>query len=320
MGASVNDRTDIIARAFNVRFQTFLADIWQRSVLERVRGYSYAIEFQKKGLPHAHVLLIMHEKIHTQKQADRLVCAELPDTARHRLLYDLVSEHMMHGPCGELNPKCPCMEQGLCRCGYPKPLLPPRTRLPVLQAARLRDPDATGVRQSVGGTYKTVLLLRYRCHINLEICTTIHCIKYICEYVHKGANRALIEARQRQQPTRNATPGEPVDEVQQYLDTRYIAPNEAACRIFKYKIHGQSSRGPARAPSGGTGGPLPSRKPREGATQHQAHEARGPHLAERTAAAGATTALPGRAPPLHLERQGTTVGSQAAAAAHAWCR
>ena len=59
--------------------------------------------------------------------------------------------------------------------------------------------------------------------------------------MHKGANRALIEARQRQQQTRTATPGEPVDEVQQYLDTRYIAPYEAANRIFKYRIYGQSS-------------------------------------------------------------------------------
>ena len=28
----------------------------------------------------------------------------------------------MHGPCGDLNPQCPCMEQGRCRYGYPKPL------------------------------------------------------------------------------------------------------------------------------------------------------------------------------------------------------
>ena len=68
--------------------------------------------------------------------------------------------------------------------------------------------------------------------------------------------------------------------MQQYLDTRYIAPYEAAYRIFKYKIFGQC-RGPARAPPGGTGGLLRAQKPREGAGQHQAHEARGQLLAER---------------------------------------
>ena len=199
MGASsVNDRADIITPAFNLRFQAFLADIWQRSALGRVSGHSYAIESQKKGLPHAHLLLILHRKIHRPEQADRLVSAELPDPTRHRLLYDLVCEHMMHGPCGDLNPQCPCMEHGRCRNGNPKPLCEETfIRENVFPNYRRRD---SAIRTPRGcdnqwvAPYNPALLLRYRCHINIEICTTIHCIKFIFKYVHKGANRAQRRA------------------------------------------------------------------------------------------------------------------------------
>ena len=151
----------------------------------------------------------------------------------------------MHGPCGDLNPQCPCMEQGRCRYGYPKPLREETfLRENVFPYYRRRDSAIRTPRRcdkSVGGTVQSGAAPAVQVHINIEICTTIHCIKCIYKYVHKGANRALIEARQRQQQTRTATPLEPVDEVQQCLDTRYIAPHEAAYRIFKYRIYGQSS-------------------------------------------------------------------------------
>eukprot|EP00959_Pyramimonas_sp_CCMP1952_P227366 4753447-Pyramimonas_sp.AAC.1 len=36
----------------------------------------------------------------------------------------LVDRHMVHGPCGNLNPDCPCMKDGLCSKQYPKPFAP----------------------------------------------------------------------------------------------------------------------------------------------------------------------------------------------------
>lgn len=45
---------------------------------------------------------------------DSFVSAEIPDAARDPLGYALVAEFMMHGPCGEDNPKCPCMKDGMC--------------------------------------------------------------------------------------------------------------------------------------------------------------------------------------------------------------
>ncbi|CAD6221051.1 unnamed protein product [Miscanthus lutarioriparius] len=47
--------------------------------------------------------------------------AEIPDPKIEPLGYALVSEHMIHGPCGKDNPKCPCMKKKKCSKHCPKP-------------------------------------------------------------------------------------------------------------------------------------------------------------------------------------------------------
>jgi hypothetical protein len=44
----------------------------------------------------------------------------LTRTHTHPELYAIVTRHMMHGPCGVLNPSCPCMEGDICTNKHPK--------------------------------------------------------------------------------------------------------------------------------------------------------------------------------------------------------
>ncbi len=71
-----------------------------------------------------HLLLFLadHDKPRTPADVDRLVSAEIPDPDQQPDLYQKVKNHMIHGPCGELNPNSPCMESNQCQKGYPKPL------------------------------------------------------------------------------------------------------------------------------------------------------------------------------------------------------
>ena len=72
----------------------------------------YVVEFQKKGLPHIHVLVWLKEQTRdpTPNMIDIFISAEIPDVRTDPLGYALVEEFMMHGPCGDFNPNCPCMK------------------------------------------------------------------------------------------------------------------------------------------------------------------------------------------------------------------
>ena len=56
------------------------------------------------------------------------------------------------------------------------------------------------------------LLMKFNCHINVEICTSIASVKYIFKYINKGNDCAHVEIREN---TLNH------DEIMQYLNARY---------------------------------------------------------------------------------------------------
>ena len=76
----------------------------------------YTIEFQKRGLPHAHIVLWLadDDKLLSTEEIDSVISAKIPDKDNHKVAYEAVSQLMMHGPCGAANPKCPCMAEGKC--------------------------------------------------------------------------------------------------------------------------------------------------------------------------------------------------------------
>ena len=80
----------------------------------------YSIEFQKRGLPHAHMLFILKDKIDTADKIDKFISAEIPDKLSNEGLYNKAMKHMIHGPCGNINPQSPCMENEICTKGFPK--------------------------------------------------------------------------------------------------------------------------------------------------------------------------------------------------------
>ena len=80
------------------------------------------VEWQKRGLPYAHMLLILQDadKLRTVEDSDSVVQAYLPDQQEHPRLFEAVQKYMVHGPCGLHNPKCPCMDNGRCSKHFPK--------------------------------------------------------------------------------------------------------------------------------------------------------------------------------------------------------
>jgi hypothetical protein len=83
----------------------------------------HTIEFKKCGLPDAHIILwvSIDTSQPTVEQIDSFISAEILDPSIDSLAYALVVKHMVHGPCGVLNPNSPCMKNGRCSKDYPKP-------------------------------------------------------------------------------------------------------------------------------------------------------------------------------------------------------
>jgi len=94
----------------------------KKDILGKVRAYVYVVEFWKRGLPHAHFLLIMEKKykIMCLEQYDLLISAELANKKKYLELYKMATKHMMHGPCGVLNRNYPCTKgHDSCKNRYP---------------------------------------------------------------------------------------------------------------------------------------------------------------------------------------------------------
>jgi hypothetical protein len=101
---TLQDRLDLVVRVFHAKLQELNHRLTKQDILGKVRAYVYVVEFQKRGLPHAHVLLIMQRKykLACPEQYDLLISAEIPSN-KYPELRKMVINHMMHGPCGSLN-------------------------------------------------------------------------------------------------------------------------------------------------------------------------------------------------------------------------
>ena len=147
-GEVANDRPDILSRVFWMKLNFLLELLLKQQIFGKVIGHIHVIEFQKRGLPHAHILLIVREedKPRTTEDYDKVVSAEIPDPITHPRLYEVITRTMMHGPCGQARPNAPCMRNGCCRFGFPKQFCDYLTNLmkrrspPQLQAKVLHSP------------------------------------------------------------------------------------------------------------------------------------------------------------------------------------
>ncbi|XP_045820117.1 uncharacterized protein LOC123913423 [Trifolium pratense] len=232
-------RPDITCRVFQMKLNLMMADFRKGQFFGRVVASMYTIEFQKRGLPHAHILLWLdpQDKLTTAAAIDSVICAELPDKKLFPKLYSTVTNFMIHGPCGNGFTESPCMkDHHRCSKFYPKKFVSHTSFDPSgYPIYRRRDSGHTVIKKEAildnrsVVPYNPKLMMKYQAHVNIEYCNKSNCIKYLFKYINKGVDRVTA--------TLHKSDDECVDEIQQYYDCRFLSPSESIWRIFAYKIH-----------------------------------------------------------------------------------
>jgi PIF1-like helicase/Helitron helicase-like domain at N-terminus/Helicase len=235
-GQKAQDRPDIVARIFNAKLKRLIKDIMSKNIFGKCVGLTYSVEFQKRGLPHAHILVFLSTQYQVGRRFDEFVCAEIPNPITQKKLYDLVLRHMIHRPCEQVKTNCANgSKNGLCKNKFPKPFTNTSYRDENGYVVYRRRNKFTAERYYNGKkctitdqhvvAYNPFLLEKYEAHINVEVASKLEVIKYLFKYVYKGCDKAIFSIKNQ------------YDEIAKFEEGRYVGPVEACWRIFGFQLY-----------------------------------------------------------------------------------
>ena len=243
----------IICRVFHQKVLYLIDLVTKQHVLGEVEAFTATIEFQKRGLPHLHMLLIMKEryKPKTPEDVDKFVSAMLPLPDVHPQLYEIVTRCMIHSPCTGTSHSCQD-KRGNCNKKFPKRYAD-ETTMTADGYPGYKRPDNRGVCQILSKQGKVIdidnswvvpynpfLLKMFNCHINLEICSSIKAVKYIYKYVYKGFDRVSLRIRYVVTKDGGTEGLMDINEVDDWVDGRFLSAIESAWRLHGFPIHFRS--------------------------------------------------------------------------------
>lgn len=186
-GQEFQDTPVVVCRVF--RRKLMLLEKALRSMFPNAGGLLYiihSVEFQKRGLPHAHILVKYASDCIDPSDIDAVISAEMPsDPADAQLVIKFMTHK--HPPADKpLAKYCQReLENGdrACRFNYPKPVVPTTysDQAGRVHYRRRSESDAWVVPHNIE------LLRKFQCHLNVEAANSSHLFQYIFKYIHKGA-------------------------------------------------------------------------------------------------------------------------------------
>jgi hypothetical protein len=191
------------------------------------------IEFQKRGLPHCHLLLILKkgDKIKSLDDIDKAVSTEYP---KNYALRKLVKKFMIHDHTAVST----CLKDGKCKKKFPKDFCEKtiwvddennqRYRRRSIIETDSKGNSSAGLDNRFVVGYNPYLLVVLQCHINVELCNSIKACKYLFKYIYKGGDRAQIQIVKEDVSIKN--------EIKEYQDSRCIGASEACWKIFSFEM------------------------------------------------------------------------------------
>ena len=235
-----NDRPDVIDRVYKEQMKIFHADLEQVGVMGEPQAYVNVYEQQMRSLWHCHNSLLTKEPV-TESELDSWVSAQIPDKGIDPVYYEMVINHMLHGPCGENYPNSPCMVTNkdgkkACRAGYPKAFTE-HTHLQHNGYPAYARPNNGRTVVKNGKKFDNTfvvphnryLLLKYGSHINVEFTASLSTLRYQFKYFHKGNDLVTVKMTSQDD-------GKEKNEVDEFVNARYIDCHLAWWRMIEGPI------------------------------------------------------------------------------------
>ena len=196
------------------------------------------IEYQRRGLPHAHIAIALSSPPSTGEAVDAVISCELPEVGPVR---DLVLQHMIHGCNHSCHPDDPDQE---CKKGCPWPLSDctyfdergyPHHRRRVCSG---HCPNCASNSAAYGKRrvccnrliveYNAAILVLWDGHANVKFAASVNLFEYLYKYLFKGPDFAAYDIG-------SGEGGK--DEITEWQRGRYLCATECAWRIFGYTTY-----------------------------------------------------------------------------------
>jgi hypothetical protein len=246
-GQSAFDRPEVVCEVFHHRLAAILYNIrsgkyfddedmsgdvtTRRTVVYELR----CIEYQHRGLPHAHIVIRLSNIPEPSDPAacsdwiDNFLTCEYPvvdanSSPSDRQYLEAVRSCMVHTCSPAVNG---CLdEHGVCRKGYHRTVELPRTTFcekgyPIYKRRKKEDLHVV--------PHNRKLLLDWGGHAYIDWCGSTYTVLYLYKYLYKGAKKVKFRLE-------NAEDVDDRDEITLYLRGRYLCSMDAAWRILGYHV------------------------------------------------------------------------------------
>uniref|UniRef100_A0A0C9RGQ0 ClpX_0 protein n=2 Tax=Fopius arisanus TaxID=64838 RepID=A0A0C9RGQ0_9HYME len=215
--------------------------ILKDKIFGKIEAWVYVIEFQKRGLPHIHLLVTLcrNYKITSPETVNNMICAEIPDPNHESILHEIVMHNMIHGPCGDW-----CLKDKKCSKHFPKQFqsetIISEDGYPSYKRENTEKyynrPHGYVVDNRFVVPYSPILLRKFNCHCNVELVSSSKSVKYLFQYIYKGHDTATITIQGQAANVEEII----YDEINEHIEARYVGPVEACWRILSKKLQDES--------------------------------------------------------------------------------
>jgi hypothetical protein len=236
-GQTAFDRPDVVVRVFHAKLNVFFENLKRGKYFEGLETiYLFrVIEYQKRGMPHAHVVVKLKDAPTADGDIERLIAwidthilARVPNETLEPELFALVHDHMTH--------QCSvgyCLDKvgGVCSKHFDRHILTERSTLMdngIINYKRIADADLFVV------PHNKQLLLDWRGHVNVECAVGSKSVLYLYRYLYKGRKRTKAELRN--DPDFNGD-----DEIKLHVRGRYLCSMDAMWRLMGYETYPKST-------------------------------------------------------------------------------